>query len=224
MCSTQHCAYASHYKLRQSESPMTLTVRWGGLLPAYKQRSPKGICIFLEIASMLRNLWDHMKHVRWINLFFICDNISVCISVYLPIPHHHSTISCSLPPYISSLITLSLHHNIPYFLFSPAWSSRSRLHISNGTDSDVTSGVLLVCFPQETSGLALVRGIQLFSTWLPSVHSWQRKITLKAFDAHLNMNEAYIKGSFTQYWWVMTHYEAEAGEHCCAHSRCRPFC
>lgn len=174
---------------------------------AYKQCCLEGRCSIVEIASSLRSLWDHIQHVKWINLFFLCDDISPCINVSPPLgvcfilPHP--------PPLpISSLISLlpfTITYHTPSFplFFAPHLITRGNLHpprlnISDGTVGGVTRAALPVCLPrpgmssaQESSGL----------TWSGALNSFRRGCHLCTLDkegsrcrggsVHLNMNEAY---------------------------------
>lgn len=77
-------------------------------------------CLFLKgvfcvrdsiAASQPCSFWDHMQHIKRINLFSLCDDISLCITVSPPLPS------------LSYLISPSLCRLIPRSLFcssSPA--------------------------------------------------------------------------------------------------------
>lgn len=151
----------------------------------------------MEIASSLCSLWDHMRHVKGINLFLPSVTTYHRASMYL-VFHPASPALSLFMPFLLSPPTPKPSH-IP-LLPSPSLLSSSCVEIFTRRGSATCR---LVCLPlsqcvtqprRSAAGFNVVRGAELFSRrgGVPSARSPQKRDhTVEAEALNLNMNEAY---------------------------------
>lgn len=153
----------------------------------------------MEIASSLRSLWDHMRHVKGINLFL------PSVATY-----HRASMYLVFQP---ASPALSLFLCLFSYLFFPPLSHRTSLssplphssahHAWKSSPAEARLRVALSVFPcpsvspdpgDRRRGFNVVWGAELFSRrgGVPSARSPQKRDhTVEAEALNLNMNEAY---------------------------------